>query len=393
MSLAALTTDIMLPALSQIGLSLEVEKANDTQLIISLIFIGLAVGQLISGPLADSFGRKLVMSIGLVIFLFGVVLSIFTDNFELMIVGRLLQGIGLSAPRIVCIAIIRDKHVGPHMAKMMSNIMSVFIFIPMVAPMLGQLVLSIADWRAIFGVVFILGLISLVWFLIRQPETLAIEQRHPFSFIHVGKMFKVVASNRIVVTYSLAAGFMFAGFVTYLSASPQIFQQQYGLDESFVFVFSGIALSLGLASFINAKLVIKFGMHKICHVALFTIVIVSIIFALFCWFIDAIPPLWLVISFLCVVMFSKGMLIGNLNAIAMEPLGKSAGMGASFVGFMSTLLSVPIGIFFARMVTNDIWPIVTGEMLNAISALLLIYSIRKISAKTNAIETMNNAHQ
>ena len=180
-SLVALSIDAMLPALPAIGAELGVRQANDAQLVISALFLGLAIAQMVYGPLSDSFGRKPVIYAGFAIFIAGCLLSILASGLEVMLLGRFLQGIGAAGPRIVTMALVRDQYSGRAMARIMSLAMAVFIMVPVLAPAIGQAILLVAHWRAIFGMLLAVALIALVWFALRQPETLPPARRAPFS--------------------------------------------------------------------------------------------------------------------------------------------------------------------------------------------------------------------
>ena len=181
MSLTALSIDAMLPALPQIGSDLAVQNTNNRQLVVSVLFLGMALGQLFFGPLSDKTGRKPPIFAGYAIYIAGALLSVFAANFPVMIVGRLLQGFGISAPRAVTLALVRDLYEGPAMARVMSFVMTIFILIPMIAPTLGQAILLFSGWRSIFGGFVLMALLSLLWFGLRIPETLAPEHRAPFT--------------------------------------------------------------------------------------------------------------------------------------------------------------------------------------------------------------------
>ena len=151
MSLTALSIDAMLPALPQIGADLQVQNTNDRQLVVSTIFLGLAAGQLFFGPLSDKTGRKPAIYAGLTLFAAGSLVSVFAVSFPMMLAGRLLQGAGVSAPRAVGLALVRDRYEGRAMAQVMSFVMTIFILVPMIAPIFGQTLLFITGWRSIFG--------------------------------------------------------------------------------------------------------------------------------------------------------------------------------------------------------------------------------------------------
>ena len=261
-SLVALSIDAMLPALPDIGRDLGVEKENDTQLVITALFLGLAAGQMLYGPLSDSTGRKPAIFAGVVLFIAGCLLSVFATSFTVMLLGRVLQGFGAAAPRIVTIALVRDQYEGRTMARIMSLVMAAFILVPALAPGVGQVILMVANWRAIFGVLLALAVIALVWFGIRQPETLAHDRRMPFSPGRIALAVRETCVSRVAFGYTIASGLIFGAFVGYLNSAQQIFQKQYALGAQFPLYFAVLALSIGGASYVNARLVMRLGMRE-----------------------------------------------------------------------------------------------------------------------------------
>ncbi|MDH3229890.1 MAG: MFS transporter, partial [Alphaproteobacteria bacterium] len=186
-SLVALSIDAMLPALQEIGGDLGLHRGNDAQLVVSALFLGLAFGTMIYGPISDSTGRKPAIYAGFALFILGCLLSVAATSFPVMLAGRFLQGLGAAGPRIVAIALVRDGHQGRAMARIMSLVMAVFILVPVLAPAIGQGILMVAHWRAIFGVLLALALIALAWFALRQEETLTPDRRTPFSVLRIGR--------------------------------------------------------------------------------------------------------------------------------------------------------------------------------------------------------------
>ncbi|MCK5621972.1 MAG: MFS transporter, partial [Alphaproteobacteria bacterium] len=195
-SLVALSIDAMLPALQEIGADLGVQRDNNAQLAISALFLGLAVGQMIYGPISDSTGRKPPIYFGFALFILGCLLSATATSFPIMLAGRFLQGLGAAGPRIVMIALVRDQYAGRAMARIMSLVMAVFILVPALAPGIGQGILLVAHWRAIFVVFLALALVSLVWFALRQPETLTAGLRAPFSVLRIARAIHETCTHR-----------------------------------------------------------------------------------------------------------------------------------------------------------------------------------------------------
>ena len=382
MSLVALTIDAMLPALAVMGQDLHLENPNNAQLTITVIFIGLAIGQMFYGPLSDSIGRKPAVSYGIGVFIIGCLLSMFATSFEMMLLGRLLQGLGLGGPRVVSIALVRDQYEGHAMARILSFIMMIFILVPMIAPLLGQGILMFASWRVIFGLILGLGLLGLVWFQIRQEETLSEEHRRPMSMSFIFSASREIAQNRVALGYTLISGVVFAPFLAYISAVPQILQIQYGLGEAFPLAFGGLAFVIGLASFVNGRFVSKKGMLWMVQRALVVSTLASLLFTAFSYLYAGHPPLVTLFAFLIILLFCTGILFGNLNAMAMEPLGHIAGIGAAIVGSVSTLISVPVAILIGQAYQGTIMPIMIGFSGGGLLCLVLLRWVRKGEAGT-----------
>jgi len=360
MALTALSIDAMLPALAQIGSDLQVQNANDRQLVISMIFIGLAFGQLFFGPLSDSTGRKPAIYAGLLLFMFGSLLSMLAVNYTMLLVGRLLQGAGASAPRAVTLALVRDQYSGRAMARVMSFVMTVFILVPMLAPSMGQAILQVSDWRAIMGSFLLLATVALTWFALRQPETLAPEDRAPFTGRRVIHTTGVIIKTRLALGYTVTAGLVSGAFIGYLNSAQQIFQEQYDLGALFPIYFGVTASSIGLASLLNSRLVMRFGMRLLVRSSLLIIFALSAATLGIALLFAGQPPLWLFMAYLMISFFCVGVLFGNLNALAMEPLGHIAGIGAAVVGALSTLISVLLGTLIGQSYNGTILPLVIG---------------------------------
>lgn len=375
MSLVALSIDALLPALPEIGSSLGVAQANDNQLIISMLFLGLSIGQMFYGPISDSIGRKPTIYIGLAIFMAGCTLALTATSFTMMLVARVIQGIGAAGPRTITLAVVRDQYDGRRMARVMSFVMTIFILVPVVAPTIGQAVLLFAHWRAIFGLYLILSIIALAWFGIRQPETLPTANRIPFSGGRIMRALREIFANRIALGYTLMAGLVSGAFVGYLNSAQQIFQDQYGLGQLFPLYFSVLALALGSASFLNARLVMRYGMRTLVLRSLLLITLLSIVFAAVVFTLAGQPPLWLLMGFFLITFFGVGILFGNLNALAMEPLGHIAGVGAAVVGSLSTLLSSLLGTVIGQNYNGTVLPLIFGfGILSAISLVVMRWS-------------------
>jgi DHA1 family bicyclomycin/chloramphenicol resistance-like MFS transporter len=378
MSLTALSIDAMLPALPQIGSDLSVQNTNDRQMVVSVIFLGLAIGQLFFGPLSDSIGRKPALYAGYGLYIAGALLSASAASFPMMLVGRLLQGLGLSAPRAVTLALVRDRYVGRAMARVMSFVMTVFILVPMIAPTLGQAILLFSGWRSIFVSFVLMTLVTLVWFALRMPETLAPEHRAPFSLRRIMDATLQIVRNRTAIGYTVSAGLISGAFLGYLNSSQQIFQEQYALGTLFPLFFAVLAFSVGLASLLNTRLVMRFGMRFLVRWSLIVIVGLSILAFTIALLAAGQPPLWFLMAYIMMAFFCIGILFGNQNSLAMEPLGHLAGIGAAVVGSLSTFISMPLGTIIGQSYNDTTLPLIAGiGVLSGLSILVVRWTERK----------------
>jgi DHA1 family bicyclomycin/chloramphenicol resistance-like MFS transporter len=371
-SILAMSIDAMLPALGIIGSELDVADPNDTQLVVSAMFLGFAAGQIVAGPLSDSYGRKPVIYWGYAIFIIGCLMSMFAASFEMMLAGRVAQGLGAASPRIVSLALVRDGYEGRAMARIMSIVMAIFILVPAIAPAIGQGVLLIASWRAIFALLLAMALAALVWFAARQPETLRQADRRKFSIINIPGGIREALGYRAMTGYTLASGVIFGAFLGYLSSAQQIFQTTYATGEWFVVYFGCAALAIGAASIFNAKLVVRLGMRYMTWRAMMALTAMSVLFLLVAAAENGVPALPVFMLWLLATFFCMGILFGNFNALAMEPVGHMAGLGAAIVGSVSTFISLPLGWATGHAFDGTVLPLVAGfALLGAVSMIIM----------------------
>ena len=362
-SLGALSIDAMLPALSMIANELGAERSNDGQFIVSAMFGGFSVGQIFYGPLSDGIGRKKTVYIGGSIFVCGSLVALFAPTFLVLIVGRVLQGLGVSCTRIVVTAIVRDLYEGAEMAKIMSLIMAMFILVPAIAPSLGLLVLKWGGWRSIFIWLMVQGLVAFLWLGLRQKETLAKEKTLGLRPAKIAVEMKSVFASRSSILFTTVQGLVFGNFVGFLMMAPQFFSDIYAIEDDFPLYFAGLALCLGCGSLLNSKLVTRWGMVPLCRLSLFFMLIAGAALIALNLVQDGRPTLWYLLPLLGFYFFPVGTLLGNLNALAMQPLGQVAGTGAAIVGSMSTFISLILGTILAQSYSGSLVPMALGYFL------------------------------
>lgn len=376
MSIVALAIDAILPAISQIGISINSLDPTDNQLLITMIFLGLGVGQLFFGPLSDSFGRKPIVYLGFILFTLASVVCLLAPSLEIMVAGRILQGIGLSAPRTMAISIIRDTYHGDYMARVMSFVTAFFILIPVVAPAIGKWILDGFGWEGIFYMQLFFALIVGIWFWKRQQETLKPAYKVRFSGSVFVSGLKEFLKYKETVAYTFISGLITGAFLVYLSASQHVFENQYGLPEQFPYIFAGLAISIGLSTFLNGTLVLRFGMRKLSLMAMIAFCVIALLYVGVFWN-KPNPSVLVLVVFLSVQFFCLGFLWGNFRSIAMEPIGHIAGIGAAINGFVSTVLAVPIANYIGSFVEDTVWPLFMGLAICGLIALLLLVAFGK----------------
>ncbi|AUC81710.1 multidrug effflux MFS transporter [Lacinutrix sp. Bg11-31] len=377
MAIVALAIDALLPAISTIAIDLNSVDANDNKLLITMIFLGLGIGQLVFGPLSDSFGRKPIVYVGFTVFVIASIICVVSPTIEWMIFGRILQGIGLAAPRTIAITVIRDTYKGDYMAKIMSFITTIFILIPVVAPVIGKFILNHYDWTGIFYGQLIIAILVGIWFWKRQPETLKPQHKIKFTKHVFIDGLKELLKYKITLGFTIISGFISGAFIVYLSASQVIFENQYELVDEFPYIFAGLAVGVGLATFLNGNLVMRLGMWKLSFLAIILFSFNALVYVLLFWNAPN-PELNILLVFMAIQFFSIGFIFGNIRAIAMEPIGHIAGIGAAITGFVSTIMAVPIANYIGSFVTTTALPLFIGFTVFGMLSLVIFIFMKRI---------------
>ncbi|GAW33597.1 bicyclomycin resistance protein [Roseovarius sp. A-2] len=347
----AFSIDAMLPGLPHIAQALTPEAPNRAQLIITAFLLGLGLGTFVSGPLSDSFGRKGVILGGAAIYIVGAALAMVAPSLETLLAARAIQGLGAAAFRIVSIAIIRDLYAGRNMARLMSFVMMVFALTPAMAPLLGAGVISVAGWRGVFGAFILFATILSLWMMLRLPEPLPREARRPFRAAPLRAALHEVLAHPVTRTAIAVQMLCMITLFTSLSMVQPIFDEVFHRADSFPYWFFLMALIAGSGSFLNSRLVMRLGMERMVSAALTAQIALSLA-AIVLWQIG-LPPneqFGVFVIWQTSVFFQAGLTLGNLNALAMAPMGAIAGMAASVTGAIATVgsvaIAVPIGLQF-----------------------------------------------
>jgi DHA1 family bicyclomycin/chloramphenicol resistance-like MFS transporter len=368
----AFSIDSMLPALPEIGSELSPSDLNRAQLILTSFVLGMGIGTFFTGPMSDAWGRRPVILGGGALYAIGAVLAWAAPSLEWILAARLLQGLGAAGPRVAAIAMVRDLHAGREMARIMSFIMMIFMIVPAIAPSLGALIIAAFGWRAIFLSFLVFSLMTMVWLALRQPETLAPDQRRPLRVRLLWEAMTEVVANPVtrlaIVIQTVAFGMLFG----LLSAIQPVFDIAYGEGARFPLWFALIAVFSAAGSALNARLIRRMGIRQMVGGVFLTQSVLTglMLLALFAGLPERLE-FFLVLAWSIGIFVQGGLTIGNLNALAMEPMGHIAGMAASITAALATigsvLIAAPIGLAFDGTAV----PVVAGLLILALVATVL----------------------
>jgi DHA1 family bicyclomycin/chloramphenicol resistance-like MFS transporter len=374
----AISIDAMLPALPEIAATLSPDAPNAAQLVVTSFVLGMGIGTLFTGPLSDTFGRKRVILIGSGLYALAALACYFAPSLEVLLAARLLQGLAAAAPRTVAIAMVRDLFSGREMAKIMSFVMMIFTIVPALAPLMGQGIISLGGWHAIFLAYILFAGLAMLWLGLRQPETLPVENRRPLHLATLWTGTKELFTHRIVVVSTLLQTLTLGCLFATLSSLQGIFELQFDRAESSPLWFAVIAVASMGGSLLNSRIVMTLGMRRVVQRTYAGVLILSLLALatlgtglLHGYLSFAVQMLW------CIGLFSMmGLTMGNLNALAMEPVGHIAGLAASVISSLATvgsvLLAIPIGLAFDGTST----PLILG--VTVLTALNLILSLKTL---------------
>ncbi|HEY0599985.1 multidrug effflux MFS transporter [Brevundimonas sp.] len=370
MALNALAIDAMLPALPAIGEALGVVADNSRQWVITAYLLGFGAAQIVYGPLADRYGRKPVLMAGLSLYVLFSALAAFAPSFELLIAARVGTGLGAAALRVLAVSIVRDRYSGRTMARVMSLSFLVFLGIPILAPTLGQLVLSVAPWPWIFGVLALAGGAFMLWAAIRLPETLHPEDRMPIRVGRIAAAFRQAVTNRQSIGYTLAMTAITGALFGFINSSQQIFFDVFEAPGLFTTVFALVAGGIAVASLLNARLVERLGSRLISHSALLGFTAMAAIHAAVT--LAGLETIWTFAVLQGLTMFCFGLIAGNFGAMAMEPMGHIAGTASSAQGFISTTVGSLLGFLIGQQFNGSVAPMALGMTAMGLTALVFV---------------------
>lgn len=351
---------------------------NKIQLLVTTILMSTAVGGLIAGPLADSWGRKPIAFCGGTLFLCGCTIAAHAPSIDSLLLARLLQGLGLAGTRVAMHAIIRDRFSGDDMAKVLSYSAAVFLLVPLLAPSLGQWVLvQSGTWRTVFYAQAIVAVAALTWLAIRQPETQPAPTAESKQ-VSLLKTYLAIWNIHSARRYMFASCFALTPLMSFLALAPQLLQSQYQFTNNFPLIFATLSIPVGLFSIANGLWVKRIGALTLLRISLRISAGCSILFLPTVWFFSGHPPSIMMLSYLLVTLASFGLITSNITSLAMEQLGKFAGTGSAMYGALATGGSALLASIVANFYAGSPMPLVACSALSCLVCLKLTKNIHTL---------------
>ena len=377
MAFGAMGIDFMLSAFDEIRLAFDLgANSTETSRVVTVFLLGLALGQLFYGPIADRFGRKSTLLAGALVYLLGAVGSALAPNFEFLLASRFVWGVGAAGARVVAVSIVRDLFEGAAMARAMSHVMAVFVLVPIVAPSLGALIIAVAPWRAVFWACAVFAVLIVLWSL-RLRETLDPVNRRPLNPSAIAGGYLKVARTPVTFGYTMATLFVQASFVTYLASSELVVGQIFDREAQFPVVFGVVAILFGVAAIINGQIVERLGIDRVVNRVFLVLAGLLGCLLVLTFLSSGAPNFWIFMPLLGLILACFMFLVPNLNSAAMEPLGEIAGSGSALTGAVRSAGSAVLGGIFAEQVATSVTPLVLAISAMTVLAALTVWLVRR----------------
>ncbi len=375
MLLTAVAIDIMLPAFGQLReyLGLAPDSTATAQ-IVTFFFMG-QIGQLAFGPLADRYGRLPVMRTGFVLYIGGCIAAALSPSLSLILAARFVVGLGAAALSVGAVTSVRDRFTGDKMARTMSLIMTIFLFVPIIAPILGTFILSLTSWQVVFLTPALVGVGVFIWSF-RLRESLLPEHRLNLDVATLVSSAKQVLGNRVFVRYTLIVTILFAAFSSYVSSSEHMISEIFGRPEVFTWIFGGVGITMAIFTFVNSRLIGRFGARRTVRSLLAVYLVLAVVLLVLTLAFQGKPNIFVFFSIVALLQALYVAAEPNSSALALEPLGSTAGMAAAIYGTSFFVLGSFLGSFIDRQLVNTVTPLAVGYVITALIAVVLVYAGR-----------------
>jgi MFS transporter, DHA1 family, multidrug resistance protein len=369
-ALHALAIDAMLPALGVMSRDLAVTDPNQRQLVVGMFLLGLGLGSLVPGVLADRFGRKPVLLTSIAAYVVLAAASALVTSIEALIAIRLVQGLVSSGLSVIPSAIIRDRFAGDRMARLQSLIGVIFMVVPMIAPSIGQAIMLIAGWRWIFGLMGLLGIVMAGWIALRLPETLHPEYRQNVHFRTIFTNMSTSLTDRAASGYVLGGALMLGAAWGYIQSSQQLVAEHFGAGTMFPLIFGAMALGMAGANFTNSRIVERFGARRVSHTAMLTYLALSLVHLGVA--LGGHETLWQFVVIQTMTMMMMGFVGANFGSISLQPFARIAGAASSAQAFVKLVLASLIGWVVGQSYDQTALPFLFALLASGLLTLAMV---------------------
>ena len=356
MALMAMAIDLMLSAFDEMRVTFGLDPtSNEVAGVVTVFFMGLAVAQLFFGPITDRFGRKSVLYASVAVYILGAVGSALAPTLPLLLVARFVWGIGAAGARVVATAVARDLFEGVEMARAMSQIMAVFVLVPVIAPTVGAGIVAVLPWRAVFWACAIWAIAMAAWTR-RLPESLPPERRRRLDRSDIASAYAEFARTRSTLWFSIATVFLQSVFTMYLASAELIVSEIFGRRSAFPMVFGVIAIGFGVAALVNGRVVGRFGVRPVMNTMLVSLIAGSVLLVAVTLASGGTPTFWVFMPLLGLLLAQFMFLMPNMNAEALEPVPHIAGTASSLSGGLRMAGGAILGGVVASRIDQSLTP-------------------------------------
>lgn len=367
--LMAFGIDAALPAYDELRVDFELDERNLSPAITGTVyFVGMAVGQLIYGVLADRFGRRPILVVGISVYALGALGAALASSFDVLLIARFVWGFGAAAPTVIRFAIARDLFDGDAMARIVTTVTAVFLLGPILVPVLGEGILLVGSWRAIFVASLLLAAAALAW-TVHFGETLAPARQRKVRFGPLAEAFVAVARTRVTLWATVAQMFFSAAFFVWLGSAQPILDTVYGRDSQFTLFFglSGVGMAVALLS--NKRMIARHGTRAMSRRAATTYVVVGVVGLVAALVADGVPSVWIWFGWAALANACTTVMTPMSTALALEPMADKAGTVSAILGVAQLGVGALLAALVDARIDDTVTPMIAGSLIFGVAGL------------------------
>jgi DHA1 family bicyclomycin/chloramphenicol resistance-like MFS transporter len=368
-SVGAIAIDTMLPAFQEVREHFGLANPASTALIVTVFIAGVGVGQLFYGPLSDRFGRKPILRLGLAIYIVAGLASTMAPTFGVLLVGRFVWGLGSAGARTMSQAITRDRFSGDALARAMAVIVTIFLVVPTIAPLLGQLILGLGSWRYTFAVGPLMAMAVFAWSF-RLDESLRDENRRSIAPGEIGRAAMSVLRTPSTLGGIVALTFLGGAFLPYLGSSERMFGDIYGRSDEFAAWFALNAALMGGFTMASSWVVKRIGAARTRRIWLYALLGTALLYVLVALATDGVPSFFAFYALTSLVLAFETASTPLLTSAALEHVGHAAGTAASLIGAISFVGGSILAQFVDNAIADTVTPFAIGFLVASVVAII-----------------------